>query len=45
MYGRTYWGAQRATYVIDAEGNVADVIPKVSPKTRDEQVLKILRDL
>jgi hypothetical protein len=24
---------------------VADVIPKVSPKTHDEQVLKILGDL
>ena len=45
MYGRTFWGAQRATFVIDPEGNVADVIPKVSPKTHDGQVLKILRDL
>jgi peroxiredoxin Q/BCP len=45
MYGRTYWGAQRATFIIDAEGKVADVIPKVSPKTHDEQVLKILGDL
>ena len=42
MYGRTYWGAQRATFVIDPEGTVADVIPKVSRKTHDEQVLKIL---
>ena len=45
MYGRTFWGAQRATFVIDPEGTVADVIPKVSPKTHDEQVLKILGDL
>ena len=42
MYGRTFWGVQRATFVIDPEGAVADVIPKVSPKTHDEQVLKIL---
>jgi peroxiredoxin Q/BCP len=42
MYGKTYWGVQRATFVIDPEGAVADVIPKVSPKTHDEQVLKIL---
>ena len=40
-----YWGAQRATFVIGPEGIVADVIPKVSPKTHDEQVLKILGDL
>ncbi len=42
MYGRTYWGVQRATFVIDAAGKVAHVIPKVSPKTHDEQVLKAL---
>jgi peroxiredoxin len=42
---RPPWGAQRATLVIDADGKVADVIPKVSPKTHDEQVLKILGDL
>jgi len=45
MYGKTYWGAQRATFVIDPEGKVADVIPEVSPKRHDEQVLKILGDL
>ena len=42
MYGRTYWGTRRATFVLDADGRVADVIPKVSPKTHDEQVLDIL---
>jgi thioredoxin-dependent peroxiredoxin len=42
MYGRTYWGVQRATFLIDADGNVAHVIPKVSPKTHDEQVLALL---
>jgi thioredoxin-dependent peroxiredoxin len=42
MYGRTYWGMQRATFVIDRKGVVAHVIPKVSPKTHDEQVLKAL---
>ena len=45
MYGKTYWGAQRATFIIDADGTVAHVIPKVSPKTHDEQVLKVLGDL
>ena len=45
MYGKTYWGAQRATFIIDPEGKVAHVIPKVSPKTHDEQVLKVLGDL
>ena len=45
MYGRTYWGALRATFVIDPDGNVAKVFPKVSPKTHDEVVLKALGDL
>ena len=45
MYGKNYWGAQRATFIIDPEGKVAHVIPKVSPKTHDEQGLKILGDL
>jgi peroxiredoxin Q/BCP len=44
-YGKIYWGAQRATFIIDPEGTVAHVIPKVSPKTHDEQLLKILGDL
>ena len=45
MYGKTYWGAQRATFVIDAAGIVRHVIPKVSPKTHDEQVLAVLSEL
>ena len=39
MYGRTYWGAQRSTFVIDEDGVVAHVVEKVSPKTHDEEVL------
>jgi thioredoxin-dependent peroxiredoxin len=42
MYGRTYWGVLRATFVIDAGGVVAHVIPKASPKTHDAQVLALL---
>jgi thioredoxin-dependent peroxiredoxin len=38
-YGRTYWGVQRATYIIDGDGTVAHVIPKASPKTHDDEVL------
>ena len=45
MYGRTYWGAQRSTFVIDPDGTVATVIPKVSPKTHDEVVLAALAEL
>jgi thioredoxin-dependent peroxiredoxin len=45
MYGRTYWGALRSTFIIDPEGKVAKVFPKVSPKTHDEIVLKALDEL
>ncbi len=45
MYGRTYWGVVRATFVIDGDGVVRHVIPKVKPATHDEQVLAALRDL
>ena len=45
MYGRTYWGALRATFIIDPEGTVATVFPKVSPKTHDDVVLKALDEL
>jgi thioredoxin-dependent peroxiredoxin len=45
MYGRTYWGVQRATFVIDPGGKIAHVIPKVSPKTHDEQALAALAKL
>ncbi len=45
MYGRTYWGALRATFIIDGDGVVRHVIPKVSPKTHDEQVLAALENL
>jgi peroxiredoxin Q/BCP len=41
-YGKTYMGVQRATFIIDADGTVAHVIPKASPKTHDEQVLALL---
>jgi peroxiredoxin Q/BCP len=42
MYGKTYWGALRRTFVIDTEGNVAHVIEKANPKTHDEEVLAAL---
>jgi thioredoxin-dependent peroxiredoxin len=45
MYGRTYWGNQRATFIIDAGGTVARLFPKASPKTHDEVVLGALREL
>jgi len=43
--GMTYWGAQRATFIIDPDGRIAKVFPKVSPKTHDDAVLAALAEL
>ena len=43
MYGKTYMGVHRSTFIIDADGTVVHVIPKASPKTHDDQVLEALR--
>jgi thioredoxin-dependent peroxiredoxin len=45
MYGRTYMGNARATFLIDEEGVVRHVIPKASPKTHDDEVLAALGTL
>jgi peroxiredoxin Q/BCP len=45
MYGRTYWGALRSTFIIDGDGVVRHVIPKASPKTHDDEVLAALGEL
>jgi thioredoxin-dependent peroxiredoxin len=42
MYGRTYMGAQRTTFVIDPEGKVAQVLRKVKPAEHDDLVLAAL---
>jgi peroxiredoxin Q/BCP len=45
MYGKTYWGVQRTTYIIAPDGKVAHVIPKVKPGTHDDEVLAALSEL
>jgi thioredoxin-dependent peroxiredoxin len=45
MYGRKYMGVQRATFIVDGDGRIARVFPKVSPKTHDEVVLEALGEL
>lgn len=45
MYGRKYMGVQRATFIVDPDGRIAKVFPKVSPKTHDDLVLKELGEL
>ena len=45
MYGKKYMGILRNTYVIDPDGRVARVLPKVQPKKHDALVLKALAEL
>jgi thioredoxin-dependent peroxiredoxin len=42
MYGKTYMGAERTTFIIDSAGKVAEVLRKVKPAEHDELVLKAL---
>jgi peroxiredoxin Q/BCP len=42
MYGKTYMGMERSTFVIDAEGNVARVMRKVKPDEHADDVLAAL---
>ncbi|MFZ1927091.1 MAG: thioredoxin-dependent thiol peroxidase [Solirubrobacteraceae bacterium] len=42
MYGKTYFGNERTTFVIDPDGKVAQVLRKVKPAEHDERVLKAL---
>jgi peroxiredoxin Q/BCP len=45
MYGRTYMGMERTTYLVDAEGKIARVWRKVKVKGHAEDVLAAARAL
>jgi peroxiredoxin Q/BCP len=45
MYGKTYMGIIRSTFIIDEEGAIAKVFPKVSPKNHSQEVLAALGSL
>ena len=45
MYGRTYMGMERTTYLVDAAGRVAQVWRKVKVKDHAGQVLEAARRL
>lgn len=40
--GKTYWGVERSTFLIDDEGRIAKVMRRVKPDTHAEQVLAAL---
>ena len=41
MYGRTYMGTARTTFVIDEEGVISDIIAKVKTKDHTKQILEV----
>ena len=42
MYGKSYMGMERSTFVIDAEGNIASIMRKVKPADHADDVLAAL---
>ena len=45
MYGKTYMGAERTTFIIDSDGKVAEILRKVKPAEHDALVLKALEEV
>jgi peroxiredoxin Q/BCP len=44
-YGKTYWGVARRTFLVDPEGRIARVWPKVKPEGHAADVLAVLDEL
>lgn len=42
MYGRTYWGIERSTFLIDENGVITEAWRKVSPRGHAERVVEAL---
>ncbi len=45
MYGKTYMGVERTTFLIDRDGKIARVWPKVKVAGHAEDVLAAAREL
>ncbi|MFU8841749.1 MAG: thioredoxin-dependent thiol peroxidase [Nitriliruptoraceae bacterium] len=45
MYGREYEGVLRSSVLVDADGRIAAIWPKVQPKKHADQVLEAIRAL
>ncbi|MFQ3621060.1 MAG: thioredoxin-dependent thiol peroxidase [Spirochaetales bacterium] len=42
MYGKTYFGILRSTFVLDEQNRITHVFPKVKPEGHAEEILKAL---
>ena len=45
MYGKTFWGVDRTTFIIGPDGTIERIFRKVKPQTHSEQVLSALAEL
>ena len=44
MYGRKYMGVERTTYIIDEDGKISHIFPKVKVNEHYEEVLAALKE-
>ena len=44
MYGKTYQGVHRTTFIIDEAGTIIKIFPKVKTKEHYEQIMKALAE-
>jgi peroxiredoxin Q/BCP len=45
MYGRKYMGVVRTTFIIDANGKIAKIFPKVKVDKHNKEVMEALKEL
>jgi len=45
MYGKTFMGIVRTTFLIDPAGKIGKIFPNVNPKNHTQQVLDALAEL
>ena len=42
LYGKVSFGVVRSTFIIDGQGNIAHIMPKVKPDTNAQEILQLL---
>ena len=45
MAGKRFWGVQRSTFIVGADGRILRAFPRVSPKAHDDVLLDALAEL
>jgi peroxiredoxin Q/BCP len=45
MYGRKYMGIERTTFIINSDGRIANIFPKVKVDEHNKEVMEALKEL